>query len=197
MRDTSKMLTRWAIAIQSFDLTVQHKPGKLHVIPDKLSRMFAFEHQQEVAAPSLGPICRNVPDNPKQQTNRVPRPYQIYADKLANLEPVRSDKELSSVKSVFVSVTKVFMSVNQEKLLSAQTMEYGRYINYIQHADAPLPEQEAKTAMPYYSVQDRLVFKSYLPAYLRKRSTFRDHLVVPEALVGLIMHAYHDHVLPG
>ena len=89
------------------------------------------------------------------------------------------------------------MSVNQEKLLSAQTMEYGRYINYIQHADAPLPEQEAKTAMPYYSVQDRLVFKSYLPAYLRKRSTFRDHLVVPEALVGLIMHAYHDHVLPG
>ena len=51
--------------------------------------------------------------------------------------------------------------------------------------------------MSYYSVQDGLLFKSFLPGYLRKRSTFRDQLVVPEALVGLILHAYHDHVLSG
>ena len=51
--------------------------------------------------------------------------------------------------------------------------------------------------MSCYSVQDGLFFKSYLPGYLRKRSTFRDQLVVPEALVGLILHAYHDHVLSG
>ena len=159
--------------------------------------MFAFGHQQEVAVPSLAPICRNVPDDPKLQTARVPRPYQISADKLANLELVRSDRELFSVKSIFVSATNVFMSVDHEKLRSAQTVEYGRCIDYIQHADAPLPEKETKTTMPYYSVQDGLLFKSYLPGYLRKRSTFRDQLVVPEALVGLIMHAYHDHVLSG
>ena len=41
--------------------------------------------------------------------------------------------------------------------------------------------------MSYYSVQDGL-FKSYLPGPLRKR-TFRDQLVVPETLVGLILHA--------
>ena len=134
------MLTRWAIALQSFDFTVHHKPGKLHVVPDKTSRMFAFEHQQEVAVSSLAPICRSVPDDPKLQTARVPRPYQISADKLANLEPVRSEKELFSVKSVFVRATNVFMSVDREKLRSAQTVEYGRYIDHIQHADAPLPE---------------------------------------------------------
>ena len=87
------------------------------------------------------------------------------------------------------------MSVDQEKLRSSQTVEYGRYIDYIQHADAPLPEKETKTTMPYYSVQDGLLFISYLPGYLRKRSTFREKLVVP--LVGLILHAYHDHVLTG
>ena len=30
MQDTSNMLTRWAIALQSYDFTVKHKPGKLH-----------------------------------------------------------------------------------------------------------------------------------------------------------------------
>ena len=101
--------------------------------------MFALEHQQEVAVPSLAPICGNVPDDPKLQTARAPRPHQISADKLANLAPVRSDRELFSVESEFVSATNVLMPVDQENLRSAQTVEYGRYIDYIQHADAPLP----------------------------------------------------------
>ena len=50
MQDTSNMLTRWAIALQSFDFTVRHKPGRLHVVPDTLSRLFAFDHQQQLDA---------------------------------------------------------------------------------------------------------------------------------------------------
>ena len=65
------MLTRWAIALQSYDFPVQHKPGKLHVVPNTLSRMFAFEHKQEMALASLAPICRNVPDDPKLQKQRA------------------------------------------------------------------------------------------------------------------------------
>ena len=40
MQDTSNMLTRWAIALQGFDFTVEHKPGKLRVVPDTLPRLF-------------------------------------------------------------------------------------------------------------------------------------------------------------
>ena len=40
MQDTSNVLTRWAIAFQGFDFTVEHKPGKLHIVPDTLSRLF-------------------------------------------------------------------------------------------------------------------------------------------------------------
>ena len=196
MQDISNMLTRWPIALQSFDFTVQHKPGKLHVVPDTISQMFAFEHQQEVAVPSLVPICRNVEDDPKLQTARVPRPYHISADKLDNLEPVRSDRELFKVKSVFVSESNVFSSVYQEKPRSAQTIEYGRYIDYIQHADASFPEEKTTTTMSYFSVQHMLIYILYLPGYLRKRNTLRDRLIVPEALVGFVLHAYHDNVVP-
>ena len=48
--------------------------------------------------------------------------------------------------------------------------------------------------MPYYSRRDGLLFKSYVPGHLlRKRSTFRYQLVVPNAFIGLVLHAYHDH----
>lgn len=37
MQDTSNMLSRWAVGLQAYDLSVQHMPGKLNVIPDILS----------------------------------------------------------------------------------------------------------------------------------------------------------------
>ena len=80
-----ELLTRWAIALQSYAFIVQHKPGKLHVVPDTLLRMFACEPHQEIAEPSRTPICRNVPDDPELEAARTPRPYQVSAVKLANL----------------------------------------------------------------------------------------------------------------
>ena len=83
------MLTRWAIALQSFDFTVRHKPGRLHVVPDTLSRLFAFDHQQQLDAPQLTPICRNVPEDPALHSNVPRRPYQVSSDRSDNLQPVK------------------------------------------------------------------------------------------------------------
>ena len=47
MQDTSNMLTRWAIALKSYDFAVELKPGKYTVIPDALSRLFYFEKIEE------------------------------------------------------------------------------------------------------------------------------------------------------
>ena len=192
MQDTSNMLTRWAIALQSFDFTVKHKPGKLHVVPDTLSRLFLFENEQELTAKTLAPICRNVPDDSASRNSMPHRPYEVSADKLDTLRPVTSDRELFTV-----SAMKVFESVDHETLREKQTAEYGEYIKYITEDKAPLPDNESPTTMSYYSVQDGLLFKSYLPGHLRKRSSFRDQLVLPDALTGLVMHAYHDHALSG
>ena len=197
MQDTSNMLTRWAIALQSFDFTVRHKPGRLHVVPDTLSRLFAFDHQQQLDTPQLTPICRNVPEDPAMHSNVPRRPYQVSADRLDNLQPVQSDRELFAEKSVYISATNVFETINRDILRKKQALEYGTYVDYLTKQDAPLPDNETTTSMSYYFMRDGLLFKSYLPGYLRKRSTFSDQLVLPQALTGLVMHAYHDHVLSG
>lgn len=117
MQDTSNMLTRWVIALQSFGFTVKHEPGKLHVVPDALDkpRLCAFEQQEEMEEPKLAPICRNVPDDPAFRMGIPCRAYQVSADKLDELKPVRSDRELFNTASAYVSVTNLFESVDHRK----------------------------------------------------------------------------------
>ena len=106
-------------------------------------------------------------------------------------------KKLFIVHSNFVSATEIFESVDHDTLCKQQTKEYGEYVKYILDDDAPLPRLETATTMSYYSIQNGLLFKSYLPRHFRKRSQFHDQLVLPKDLTGLVMHAYHDHALSG
>ena len=98
--------------IQSYDFRVKHEPGKLHVVPDTLSRLFAFERHHEMAKFKLAPICINVPDDPALQTAVPTRPYRVSAEELNDVQPVQSDRDLFHVKSVYSSVTNVYESVD-------------------------------------------------------------------------------------
>ena len=51
--------------------------------------------------------------------------------------------------------------------------------------------------MPYNSENGGLLYRSYLPGHLRKRSTFRNQLVIPSACISMVLHAYHDHAMSG
>jgi len=51
-QDTSDMPTRWAIALQSYDFTVEYEPGKLNIILDTLSSLLKFEHSEDRIAPN-------------------------------------------------------------------------------------------------------------------------------------------------
>ena len=51
--------------------------------------------------------------------------------------------------------------------------------------------------MSYYSENGGLLYRSYLPGHLRKRSTFRDQLVIPSACIPMVLHACHDHAMSG
>ena len=105
MQDTSNMLTRWAIALQSFDFTVEHKPGKLHVVPDTLSRLFGDipeDTTQEKTSlsdvlpsqPRLASICRNAPQDGLPCRPPNPRAYELRSNNLNELCLVESDWEL-------------------------------------------------------------------------------------------------------
>ena len=183
MQDTSNMLTRWAIALQSSDVTVEHIPGKLNIIPDTLSRLFNFEHSEMRVTPHLAPICKNVPDNPALHGLPKLRPYQVNSQNLDQVQPVESDRKL------FTSATDVFMSIDPEKLRQAQQAEFGPYFEYQSDPKKRPPSSESRTSMSYYSKNGGLFYRPYLPGHLRKRSTFRDQLVLPSTCIPMMLHA--------
>ena len=51
--------------------------------------------------------------------------------------------------------------------------------------------------MSYCSENRGLLYRSYLPGHLRKRSTFRDQLVISSACIPMVLHVYHDHAMSG
>ena len=156
MQDTFNMLTRWVIALQSYDFTVEHKPGKLNIIPDILSRLFNFEHSDIRVPPHLAPICRNVPDNPALHGPPRLRPYHVNSHTLDEVQPVESDRER------FTSATDVFMSIDPEKLREAQLAEFGPYFEYVSDPKKRPPSSESRTSMSYYSKNRGLLYRSYL-----------------------------------
>jgi hypothetical protein len=47
LKDPTGRLSRWALQLQHHDYTIEHRPGKLMVVPDALSRAFATESESE------------------------------------------------------------------------------------------------------------------------------------------------------
>ena len=94
---------------------------------------------------------------------------------------------------LFASAVSLFPLLDPEKLLEEQRAELGPYIKYVKApVTVPVPDGETKNSMSHYFLNQEIIFRSYLPGYLRKRSSFRDQLVVPTALRKLIVHSCHD-----
>ena len=123
--------------------TVEHKPGKLNIIPDTLSCLFNFEYSEMRVAPHLAPICRTLPHNPALHGPPRSRPYQVNSHNLDEIQPVESDRKL------FTSATDVFMSIDPEKLRQSQLAEFGPYFEYLCDPKKRPPSSESRTSMSY------------------------------------------------
>ena len=92
-----------------------------------------------------------------------------------------------------MSAVSVFPTVDPTKLVDLQKEEFCLYLEYLRAPiSAPLPNGETKYTMSYFFFNEGLLFRSYLPGHLRKRSTFRDQLVVPTRLRKIVINSCHD-----
>ena len=92
MQGTSNMLNRRAIALQNYDFTVKHVPGKLNLVPDMLSRAFSVVKGEPIPPePRLAAIFPNVPiDGPYYPPGL--RAYEFSASILHDVAPAESDR---------------------------------------------------------------------------------------------------------
>ena len=105
------------------------------------------------------------------------REYELSAYNLHDAAPVESDREL------FMNAESAFPTVGPAKLVDLQKQEFCPYFEYLRvPISAPLSNGESNYTMSYFFLDEGLLFRSYLPGHLRKRSTFRDQLVVPTSL---------------
>ena len=170
MQDTS---TRQTIAFQGFDFSVEHKPGKLHVVPHTLSRFFGDTPEGTTqgkslsdvlpSQPRLASICRNVPEDGQPQCSPSPRVYEVHSDNLNEINLVESDREL------FASILLVFPKLDPEKLKGVQKSEFGPYFK-VWMAPIILPFREEKHFNPRVTALQSMEFRSYLPGHLRQLS---------------------------
>ena len=186
MQDTSNMLTRWAICLQKYDVTVKHVPGKLNFVPDTLSRTFSeVDGKPLPSEPQLAAICHNVPDDQHFHPPN-PREYELSSNNLNEVVPVESDREL------FASAVFVFPFVDAAKLLDHQRKEFRQYFDYVANpTKARVPYQQLESSMSTFFTHEGLLCRSYVPAHLRRQDTFRDQLVVPKSLRTLVINACH------
>ena len=148
------MLTWWAIALQSYDFTVEHKPERLNIILDTLSRLFNVKHSKMRVVPHLTPMCKNVPDNPASHGPLRLKPYQVNSHNLGEIQPVESDREL------FTSAIDVFMSIYLEKLRQVQQAEFEPYFEYLSDPKKQPPSSQSRTSVSYYSENGSLLYRS-------------------------------------
>ena len=108
--------------------------------------------------------------------------------------PIISHEE---VLSLHTRATDVFMSIDLEKLRHAQQTEFGAYFEYLSDPKKQPLSSESRTFMSYYGENGCLLYRSYLLDHLRKRSTFRDQVVIPSTCIPMVLHACHDHAMSG
>lgn len=122
-----------------------------------------------------------------QTISRSPRDYEVSAHNLDVIEPVESGREL------FASAVSVFPVVDPSKLLSSQMEEFGPYFEFLKLPEtASVPPKQSKHSMRHFFLRGNILFRSYLPGHLGRRSDCRDLLIVPTSLRKLVVNSCHD-----
>lgn len=84
--DGSSRLSRWALELSNYDITIKHRAGKLSVVPDALSRMVSMVENDNTPDDFYTSLVRRIVENPAQYAD-----YKIENNVILRYEKERND----------------------------------------------------------------------------------------------------------
>lgn len=143
---------------------------------------------------NAGANCRNLSDNPTLHGSTACRPYQWTPARLDETGIYsQGTGAYSQVNKTYSQLTETYSKVRHVCLWwPVQRAEFYHYVGYLTGPAVMLPLIETIETIPLYFERDGgVLYRSYLPGYLRVCSTFRNQFIVSQMFVN----EFHDHVM--
>lgn len=145
---------------------------------------------------ALSPIWRNLPDNLALNATYTNNQYRLSMDSMRDLQLVMSNRELFA-DALYFSATDVFTTIGPAKRQAKQEVDFRSYFQYLRSESTSLGSHETPASMSHLCLHDNLLYLSHVPGHPRKPKQFCDQLIFPHKIMGLVLHACHDHVSSG
>jgi transposase InsO family protein len=211
LKTSQGRLLRWSLLLQPYDFTVIHKPGKLHLVPDGLSRREYPPEPEPLSIPStvetdddLMSILLDDVDTPMSsitpQTTDPPTPYQIqieYGESAASCDYTEADLDLLCHSAVDIC------SIDNLPDLQRACSEFSDIITYLETQELPENEKLARRVLlqseQFVIGTDNLLYHLYQPRTKnldRLKSVIRQ-VAIPPSMRADILHSFHDENFAG
>ena len=181
MKDPHGRIGRWLMEMQQYDFDVDHKAGRLHVVPDALSR---------------APIVRTVESSDHDEVDSTPVCVASTDDGQAPSSP--SIPVNQAADSYHASV-----ALPDKSTITAQQQEdpiLRGYITYLTTGTVTGIDEEIKPLLldlDNYVVIRGILYHLWTIRTPNRKREVRVQLVVPQPLRSAVLAAHHDSVLAG
>ena len=208
-------LARWALRLQEYEYTIHHRPGKLQIVADALSRL-PVEHTSSPPSPIeditdlAGPVFCTVPatnedvkmcskQNCKQQTtgsnrfcSHVCRKIDAVNKATSKLKLILTNQPLTEPTAPPTALETVINLPSNEEIRQEQinAPEFKIWWNYIKDSKNPPPGHPQ--TKQFYLYRSNISLNQHKILVYKLNEDANQQIVIPPSLRPLMLHCFHD-----